>query len=129
MCPTSLKKQWAAEMAKHISDGLRVLVYEGFSATPIYPKKLLVYDVVLTTYAVLQAELRLTEGERETNLRKPPKYSKPCSPIAQMFWWRLCFDEAQMIDSQSMVAKMAEKLSAINRWAVTGTPISRGISG
>lgn len=116
-------------MAKHISGGLRVLIYEGFTSTPIYPKKMLVYDVVITTYAVLQAELRLTENERETNLRKPPKYSKPCSSIAQMIWWRLCFDEAQMIDCQGMISKMAEKLSAVNRWAVTGTPISRGVSG
>lgn len=46
-----------------------------------------------------------------------------------MKWWRLCFDEAQTVETARMVSEMAQKLVAVHRWAVTGTPISKDITG
>lgn len=59
--PTALRTQWCNEICRHIKGGLRVLQYEGYSATPVYPTQLKNYDLVITTYNVLKAELRLTE--------------------------------------------------------------------
>lgn len=59
--PVSLKSQWCKEIQRHIRGNLRVLVYEGYSSSPVYPTSLDMYDIVITTYSVLQNELRLTE--------------------------------------------------------------------
>lgn len=61
ICPLTLRDQWCDEICKHIGDGLKVLIYEGARATAIYPSKLKEYDLVLTTYNILQTELRLSE--------------------------------------------------------------------
>lgn len=63
-------------------------------------------------------------------LRNKRKYSPPGSPLVRVKWWRLCLDEAQTVDTPGkMVSEMANKLHANFRWAVTGTPISKNISG
>ncbi|KAG5873727.1 hypothetical protein JTB14_035541 [Gonioctena quinquepunctata] len=59
--PFALRSQWCKEICRHIKGKLKVLLYEGCSATPVYPTQLKEYDIVLTTYSVLQNELRLTE--------------------------------------------------------------------
>lgn len=64
------------------------------------------------------------------SLRRPPKYSLPGSPVTRLNWWRLCLDEAQTVETPGrMVSEMAKKIHAQHRWAVTGTPISKDISG
>lgn len=61
--------------------------------------------------------------------RNERRYSAPGSPLTRINWWRLCLDEAQTVDvPTTMVAAMAQKLTAQYRWAVTGTPISKEIS-
>jgi E3 ubiquitin-protein ligase SHPRH len=128
--PASLRTQWCKEICKHIRGDFRVLQYGGSSLTPIYPTELAKYDVVITTYNVLQSELRLTETEKTLSFRYQRRYSAPGSPLTRVKWWRLCLDEAQTVETPtSMVSAMAKKLSANFRWAVTGTPISKEISG
>lgn len=60
--PLSLKTQWCKEISKHVKGNLKVLVYDGYSSSPIYPTNIGMYDIVITTYNVLQNELRLTES-------------------------------------------------------------------
>lgn len=64
VCPTSLLMQWIEEICKHISGHLRVLNYQGVNSTPVYPPSLNDYDIVLTTYTVLQSELKLTKDDK-----------------------------------------------------------------
>lgn len=66
---------------------------------------------------------------KEFNLRHQRKYCVPGSPISRLKWWRLCLDEAQTVETARMVSEMAQKLTAVHRWAVTGTPISKDITG
>jgi len=50
------------------------------------------------------------------------------TPLTRLRWWRVCLDEAQMVESSTAkAAEMALKLDAQHRWAVTGTPLSRGL--
>lgn len=60
--PVSLRTQWCKEITRHVESNLKVLVYEGFSSSPVYPTSLDLYDIVITTYSVLQNELRLTNS-------------------------------------------------------------------
>ncbi|RZC37273.1 E3 ubiquitin-protein ligase SHPRH [Asbolus verrucosus] len=127
--PVSLRTQWCNEICKHIKGDFKVLQYRGSSVTPIYPMQLTKYDVVITTYNVLQSELRLTEQQNVVSFRNQRRYSPPGSPLTRIKWWRLCLDEAQTVETPTtMVSAMAKKLTAHFRWAVTGTPISKEIS-
>lgn len=128
--PKALRTQWCNEVRKHVAGRFKILQYDGTCVAPVYPTKLLDYDLVITTYSVLQSELRLSESVGAISLRKQKKYSIPGCPLTRIKWWRLCLDEAQTIDSPTMmVSAMAQKLCAHFRWAVTGTPISKNISG
>ena len=50
------------------------------------------------------------------------------TPLTRLHWWRVCLDEAQMVESSTAKAtEMALKLRTRHRWAVTGTPLSRGL--
>lgn len=65
--PPSLRTQWSEEIRKHIRGNFKVLLYEGNPSTPVYPTVLQEYNVVITTYNVLQNELRLTENVQVSN--------------------------------------------------------------
>lgn len=61
--------------------------------------------------------------------RNAKRYNAPATPLLNVEWWRLCLDEAQMIDCPTnQVSLMAHQLTAVHRWAVTGTPIQKNIS-
>lgn len=64
--PISICRQWSLEIKRHIrKNGLRVLVYKGIhKAGLLYPTDLASYDLVITTYAVLQSELRFSSDEQ-----------------------------------------------------------------
>lgn len=50
------------------------------------------------------------------------------TPLTRLCWWRVCLDEAQMVEtSTAKAAEMAGKLAARHRWCITGTPLSRGL--
>lgn len=94
----------------------------------VFPANLAANDIVLTTYDVLRSELNFTKSFELDQLRISRRYFRAVSPLLSIHWWRLCFDEAQMVENTySMVARMAESLSATYRWAITGTPIQRSV--
>lgn len=66
--PVSLKTQWCKEICNHVKGNIKILQYEGASAVSVYPTDLKEYDIVLTTYAVLQNELRLTQNGQVRHL-------------------------------------------------------------
>lgn len=131
ICPEILKAQWKSEFEKHVEPGkLSVMVYTGIAGGGyIRPKDLAKYDVVITSYEILRAELTHAQaGSVSRASRNSKKYAPvPCSLVG-VEWWRICLDEAQMVESStSKTAAMAGMLWATNRWCVSGTPVSRGV--
>jgi hypothetical protein len=58
------------------------------------------------------------------------RFLAPPSPLPCVQWWRLCLDEAQMVEcTGSKTAEMARRLGAVHRWAITGTPVQKSMHG
>eukprot|EP00978_Attheya_sp_CCMP212_P004987 scaffold11001_cov52-Attheya_sp.AAC.1 len=97
------------------------------------PKYLADADVVLTTFQVLMTDLGHSKdnpyasGSPTRRLRKRKSYRIVPSPLTSIFWWRICLDEAQRVETTTAASsRMALYLESRFRWCVTGTPIGRG---
>lgn len=137
VAPSSLTKQWLSELEKH-APSLHVMHYRGLSQSSrehteksnALIEMLRSHDVVVTTYSVLTSELDYATGEPDRARRAPRKYHRPRSPLIQLRWWRVCMDEAQMIESGvSKSATLARLLPRVNAWGVTGTPVKDSVEG
>ncbi|KAF5626630.1 hypothetical protein F25303_11053 [Fusarium sp. NRRL 25303] len=130
--PPSLKDQWASEIARH-APGLSVKVYEGRKRISEADEQkvtdeLAGHDIILTTYSVLSSELHFATAPPERSRRHARVYDRPKSPLVQISWWRICLDEAQMIESgYSQAAKVVRILPRINAWGITGTPVKNDV--
>ncbi|KAL1417154.1 hypothetical protein MTO96_000637 [Rhipicephalus appendiculatus] len=133
--PSSISFQWLEEIERHQKDDvLRVMEYRGvqnhgFVSPPTFAK----YDIVLTTYEVLKKELNFTDlphvnSAESRSFRRPRRFLPTPCPLTALLWWRVCLDEAQMVEgTATRAAQMALKLSAVNRWCVTGTPVQKSL--
>ncbi|XP_073020785.1 uncharacterized protein [Primulina eburnea] len=136
VCPTPILHQWHAEILRHTKPGsLKVCVYEGarytsFSDEPaIDIEELLGADIVLTTYDVLKTDLPHDsdrhEGDRRF-MRYKKRYHVVPTHLTRVLWWRICLDEAQMVEGNAAAAtELALRLHAKHKWCITGTPIQR----
>ncbi|XP_026388746.1 E3 ubiquitin-protein ligase SHPRH-like [Papaver somniferum] len=136
VCPASILQQWNAEIIRHIEPGsLKICIYEGvrnasLSATSTMDIcELINADIVLTTYDVLKGDLS-HDGDRHEGDRRLMRFKKryPVVPtlLTRIFWWRICLDEAQMVESNvGYATEMALRLHARYHWCITGTPIQR----
>ncbi|XP_063040312.1 E3 ubiquitin-protein ligase SHPRH isoform X2 [Engraulis encrasicolus] len=133
--PSSICHQWGEEINRHIrSASLRVLVYQGVKRHGfIQPHVLAEQDVVITTYDVLRSELNYVDlphsnSQDGRRFRTHKRYMAVPSPLVAVEWWRVCLDEAQMVEcTTAKAAEMALRLSSVNRWCVSGTPVQRGL--
>ncbi len=74
------------------------------------------------------ADVEVNSGVRKRQLRRTSKYMAPPSPLLSVRFWRLCLDEAQLVEgSATRAAEMTRKLHAIHRWCVSGTPIQKSV--
>ncbi|CAH8452371.1 unnamed protein product [Dicrocoelium dendriticum] len=103
----------------------------------IQPGQLACADIVLTSYSVVQRELNWAEvaverhsglGDRP-QLRLTQRYLCRPSPLTCVRWWRVCLDEAQLVERiTSKAARMMSHIESVHRWCVTGTPAERSIN-
>lgn len=126
--PESLREQWVTEIERH-APTLRVMhyrgckKYEGRTEEDIV-RELDTYDVIVTTYTVLSQEVHFATAPPERSRRHERVYERQISPLVKMLWWRVCLDEAQMIESGvTQAAAVARVLPRVNAWAITGTPV------
>ena len=95
--------------------------------TFLFTSQLAAYDVILTTYDLLRSEVHFSkEYQAVRQLRHERKHKPPLTPLVQIQFWRICLDEAQMVESTTAkAAEMAQRLKGVNKWAITGTPIGK----
>ena len=133
--PPSILQQWKSEILDH-APHLKVFHYEGMP--PVTTSKndprhvtvetLLKYDVVLTTYHVLSREIHHAKPPPDRNMRHKKQYEHRRSPLVGVSWWRVCLDEAQMVESGvSQAAIVARVIPRVNAWAVSGTPVRKDV--
>ncbi|KAF4221160.1 hypothetical protein CNMCM5878_009957 [Aspergillus fumigatiaffinis] len=131
--PPAILQQWMQEIQLH-APALHVLHYTGINRHQKLSDRELVelladQDVVLTTYDVLAREIHYSGDAPKRNLRHEKRFQPRKSPLVKISWWRVCLDEAQMIESGvSNAAKVARLIPRQNAWAVTGTPLRKDIS-
>ncbi|KAJ1892757.1 hypothetical protein LPJ66_006152, partial [Kickxella alabastrina] len=147
VCPLSTMGNWEEQVATHVRPcTLTVQAYHGPTRVRD-PKKLCQYDIVLTTYNVLQSELTKerrqlvcvgsgqgldagraafessSEEESSTKVFCVPE-DPYVSPLQAVHWHRVVLDEAHAIKERRTVASQAAcALTASRRWCLTGTPI------
>ncbi|KAL2760586.1 hypothetical protein ACRALDRAFT_1038464 [Sodiomyces alcalophilus JCM 7366] len=132
VCPESLRRQWMTELQQH-APGLQVCFYRGRAKAGIEGEEELVrhlasQDVVITTYNTLSAEIHFATKPPERSRRRERVFPRPKSPLVQISWWRVCLDEAQMIESGvSSAALVARVLHRVNAWGITGTPVKTDV--
>lgn len=133
--PPSILEQWRSEMHMHAPD-LKILHYKGLPPSSASKKEraaatveeLMRYDVVLTTYGVLSKEIHHATPPPDRSSRHEKRHERRKSPLVEISWWRVCLDEAQMVESGvSNAAKVARVIPRCNAWAVSGTPLRKDV--
>eukprot|EP00752_Nemacystus_decipiens_P018364 g16475.t1 len=107
VCKVSLVGQWVEEAKRLCGGALTIYPYHGQSRNrdPAFLSK---FDMVVTTYGVVQADLSRNGG---------------FPPLRRIRWWRVVLDESHTIYQKSSDVM---GLVANRRWCMTGTPyISR----
>lgn len=128
--PPSILAQWQSEIKKYAPD-LKVTVYTGMNTyrRPEARKVLKELDIVLTTYTALRQEIHYASEEPHRTLRYEKVHIPERSPLVEIEWWRVCLDEAQMVESGvSNAAKVARLIPRCNAWAVSGTPLRKNVN-
>ncbi|KAI9744313.1 MAG: hypothetical protein M1818_002465 [Claussenomyces sp. TS43310] len=132
--PPTILHQWIGELNRH-APSLKVMHYEGINAyrsnmdASQLSNEFASCDVVLTTYNVLASEIHYTLPPPNRVLRNKAKYARPKSPLTMNQWWRVCLDEAQMVESGvSNAAKVAKLIPRVNAWGVSGTPVKKDVA-
>ncbi|KAL3457770.1 peptide N-acetyl-beta-D-glucosaminyl asparaginase amidase A-domain-containing protein [Aspergillus heterothallicus] len=131
--PPVILEQWKQELELH-APKLQVFHYTGIHRHQALSDRELIElmadnDVVLTTYNVLAREIHFAGNAPKRNLRHEKRFEARKSPLVRISWWRVCLDEAQMIESGvSNAAKVARLIPRHMAWAVTGTPLRKDIT-
>lgn len=114
--PKSIKMQWYSEILKHVNDpSFKVLIYDGLRDNGwISPVDISDYDIVLTDYDILNSEIwYANSSETIKGLRPRSRAIRPISPLQMVGWWRVCLDEAQMVETpSSSCSKMVKMLKS-----------------
>ncbi|KAG6896857.1 hypothetical protein C0992_005604 [Termitomyces sp. T32_za158] len=122
VAPTVAVMQWRNEIETH-SVGMKVLVWHGSSRVTDHTE-LKKYDVVLTTYAVMESCFR----KQHSGFKRKGMIVKEKSPIHQILWNRIVLDEAHNIKERSTnTAKAAFELKSNFRWCLSGTPLQNRV--
>ncbi|KAL6927828.1 DNA repair protein rad16 [Hanseniaspora valbyensis] len=132
VAPTVALMQWKDEIAKHTNNHLKSFLFYGPQRNKIAEnltndelnKVFCEYDVVLTTYAVLESCYR----REKYGVQRKNRKVKEKSLLHNFHWHRVILDEAHNIkDRNSNTSKSAAALDTDDKWCLTGTAIQNRI--
>ncbi|KAG8681874.1 DNA repair protein rad16, partial [Ceratobasidium sp. 394] len=122
VAPTVALMQWKNEIDAH-TEGFKVYMFHGGSREKD-TKELSKYDVVLTTYAVLESSFR----KQVSGFKRKGEIVKEKSPLHAVTWRRIILDEAHNIKERSTnTAKGAFELKSDYKWCLSGTPLQNRV--
>lgn len=122
VAPTVAVMQWRNEFAAH-TEGLKVLVWHG-AGRETDTKEITKYDVVLTTYAVLESAFR----KQHSGFKRKGQIIKEKSLPHQIKWHRVVLDEAHNIkERHTNTAKATFELLSEYKWCLSGTPLQNRV--
>uniref|UniRef100_F1KQI8 E3 ubiquitin-protein ligase SHPRH n=1 Tax=Ascaris suum TaxID=6253 RepID=F1KQI8_ASCSU len=129
IAPSTICHQWYEEVKRHVRDDVSVDMYNGVAAEGYkHPEYLATRDIVICSFETLANEVYFIETNEKLGSLRSRKYLIPPTPLLSVEWWRVCVDEAQVIESRtSVVSEMCWRLQAVNRWCITGTPITDSV--
>lgn len=123
VAPTVALMQWRSEIDQHTGGKLKVNIFHGANRAKT-AKELNQYDVILTTYAVLESVYR----KERYGFKRGGRNLKEKSPLHAIEFYRVVLDEAHNIkDRQSNTAKSANNLKTEKKWCLSGTPLQNRI--
>ena len=128
VAPVALMRQWRQEIEQKVRTfphHLSVFVHHGQTKKKSF-HELSHYDVVLTTFGSLAAELKKLESFSLRRRQFPetrPSASERCVLLGEdARWYRVVLDEAQCIKNvKTQTSKAACVLQAKFRWCMTGS--------
>ncbi|OBZ71848.1 DNA repair protein RAD16 [Grifola frondosa] len=122
VAPTVAIMQWRNEIQAH-TDCLKAHVWHG-SSRESKIKEIMKYDVILTSYAVLESCFR----KQHSGFKRKGQIVKEKSPLHAIKWNRVILDEAHNIKERATnTAKAAFELQAKYRWCLSGTPLQNRV--
>ncbi|KAG1775703.1 SNF2 family N-terminal domain-containing protein [Suillus placidus] len=122
VAPTVAIMQWRNEINTH-TEGMNVLVWHGASRVDD-PEELEKYDVVLTTYTVMESCFR----KQQSGFKRKGLIVKEPSPLHQIKWNRIILDEAHNIkERQTNTAKASFELQSNYKWCLSRTPLQNRV--
>jgi DNA repair protein RAD16 len=124
VCPVVALFQWRDEIKKFTPEGhFKIYIFHG--ADKITDKdELLQYDIVLTSYAIIESCFR---KEKTGFTRKKQKVFEK-SILHDIHWGRIVLDEAHSIkDRFCSTARAVFSMKADKKWSLTGTPLQNRV--
>ncbi|GME92864.1 unnamed protein product [Ambrosiozyma monospora] len=123
IAPTVAIMQWKTEIENHAGGALKVGMFHGANRAKTM-KELEEFDVIMTTYAVVESCFR----KERYGFKRKGRLVKEKSLLHNKHFYRVILDEAHNIkDRQSSTAKACNVLQCEKRWCLTGTPLQNRI--
>lgn len=123
VAPTIALMQWKNEIDQHTQGKLKVYLFHGTNKTTNI-NDLADYDVILTTYAVIESVFR----KQNYGFRRKSGLVKEKSVLHHIDFYRVILDEAHNIkDRQSNTARAVNMIKTQKRWCLSGTPLQNRI--
>jgi SNF2 family DNA or RNA helicase len=134
LAPVALLRQWEQEIMTKIKPGrhrLHTFVHHAGTKKKNH-RDLRDFDVVLTTFGTIAAELKKMEKyelRKKTDPMARPRDDEKCMFIGEdCKWYRIIIDEAQCIKNRTTkTARAAFYLQARSRFCMTGTPMMNSV--
>lgn len=134
ICPASLIGQWSYEIFHHLKwRGLPGDFYQYHGPNrEKNPTNLAARYVIITSYNLVQKEVgapKPSPGQKNSDIwrqsaSKDPAAKENNSPLMKIRWNRIILDEGHtMKNPKCSTALAVSRLTANNRWVVTGTPV------